>query len=171
MTLSAVQPKARASRPRRFGPPHRQGRQPPDPALVVIVSTGETVPASAVSRAVALSGGKPVGVVSLARIHRAALSLPSARNLPGPDEMCLHREVVDRALASIERAGCEGWGQSGASRSPERAIARMASARGARHVVVVVPARSRSRRVMAGKMIRELGRRLAAGTTIEAVSH
>ncbi len=167
MTLSAVQPRARASRARLFGPPRWPGRQPPDPAQVVIVSTGETVPASAVSRAMALSGGKPVGVMSLARIRRAA---PGARYEPEPDEVRTHRGVVGHALASIQRAGCSAWGQAGASRSPERAIARVASARGARHVVVVVPAWPRSRRMLAGQMIRKLGRRLAPGTTIEAIS-
>lgn len=167
MTLSAAQPSVRTSRGRLFGPPRWPGKQPPDQAEVVIVSTGETIPASAVSRAVALSGGKPVGVMSLARIHRAPLG---ARQAPEPDEIRTHRGVVGHALASIERAGCSGWGQAGASLSPARAIARVASARGARHVVVVVPARPRSRRVIAGQMIRELGRRLAPGTAIEAIS-
>ena len=68
------------------------------------------------------------------------------------------------------RAGCRGGGEAGASRSPSRAIARVARERGARHVVVVVPARPRWRRVIAGELIRELGRRVASGTAIEAVS-
>jgi hypothetical protein len=167
MTLSAAQPSVRTSRGRPFGPPRWPGRQPLGHVEVVIVSTGETIPASAVRRAVALSGGKPVGVMSLARIRRAPLG---ARQAPEPDEIRIHRDVVGHALARIERAGCSGWGQAGASRSPGRAIARVASARGARHVVVVVPARPQSRRVIAGRMIRELGRRLAPGTAIEAIS-
>lgn len=169
MALPTVQPKVLTRRALRFRSARRPGRQPPGPAMVVIVSTGETIPASAVSRAVALSGGKPVGVVSLARIHGSALGSPGA-HLPEPHEMGAHREVVARALASIERAGCMGWGQAGASRSPSRAIARVARERGARHVVVVVPARPRWRRVIAGELIRELGRRVASGTAIEAVS-
>jgi K+-sensing histidine kinase KdpD len=84
--------------------------------------------------------------------------------------MGAHRAVVAGALASIERAGCAGWGQAGASRRPGRAIARVARERGARHVVIVVPARPRWRRVMDGEFIRELSRRVAAGTTIETVS-
>jgi hypothetical protein len=173
MTLPAVQPRVRTSRARLFGPPRWPGRQPPgedqdqDRAQVVIVSTGERVPASAVSRAVALSGGRPVGVMSLARIHRMT---PGGRYTPEPDEIRTHSDVVGNALTSIERAGCSGWGQAGASRSPERAIARVARARGARHVVVIVPAQPRSRRVLAGQMIRELGRWLAPGIAIEAIS-
>jgi hypothetical protein len=165
MALSAVQPKV-PTRRARFRPARRAGGDPPAPALVVIVSTGETIPASAVSRAVALSDGTPVGVVSLARIHGSALG--SQR--PEPKEMGAHRAVVAGALASIERAGCAGWGQAGASRRPGRAIARVARERGARHVVIVVPARPRWRRVMDGEFIRELSRRVAAGTTIETVS-
>jgi hypothetical protein len=84
--------------------------------------------------------------------------------------MGAHRAVVAGALASIERAGCEGWGQAGASRRPGWAIGRVARERGARHVVIVVPARPRWRRVRDGEMIRELSRRVASGTTIETVS-
>jgi hypothetical protein len=166
MALPAVQPKVPTRRAPRFRPARRTGGTPANPALVVIVSTGETIPASAVSRAVTLSQGTPVGVVSLARIHGSALGA----QLPQPKEMGAHRAVVAGALASIERAGCAGWGQAGASRRPGRAIARVARERGARHVVIVVPARPRWRRVMDGAMIRELSRRVAAGTTIETVS-
>jgi hypothetical protein len=166
MALPAVQPKVPTWRAPRFRPARRTGGAPANPALVVIVSTGETIPASAVSRAVTLSEGMPVGVVSLARIHGSVLGA----QLPQPKEMGAHRAVVASALASIERAGCAGWGQAGASRRPGRAIARVARERGARHVVIVVPARPRWRRVMDGAMIRELSRRVAAGTTIETVS-
>jgi hypothetical protein len=166
MALSAVQPKVPTRRALRFRSARRAGGEPPGPALVVIVSTGETIPASAVSRAVALSDGTPVGVVSLAHIHGSALGTQR----PEPKEMGAHRAVVAGALASIERAGCAGWGQAGASRRPGRAIARVARERGARHVVIVVPARPRWRRVRDGEMIRELIRRVASGTTIETVS-
>jgi hypothetical protein len=166
MALSAVQSKVLTRGALRFRPARRAGGGASDPALVVIVSTGETIPASAVSRAVALSGGTPVGVISLARIRGSALGAQR----PEPKEMGAHRAVVAGALASIDRAGCAGWGQAGASRRPGRAIARVARERGARHVVIVVPARPRWRRVMDGEMIRELSRRVAAGTTIEAVS-
>ena len=169
MTLSAVQPKVLHRRALRFRSARRPGGEPPDPALVVIVSTGETIPASAVSRAVALSEGMPVGVVSVARIQGSAASSPGAQ-FPEPEEMGTHRAVVAGALARIERAGCAGWGQAGASRRPGRAIARVARERGARHVVIVVPARPRWRRLAAGEMIRELTKRVAAGTTIETVS-
>jgi hypothetical protein len=59
-----------------------------------------------------------------ASVRGAAAQCPAAREcwdglvglgaqLPEPKEMGAHRAVVAGALASIERAGCEGWGQAG----------------------------------------------------------
>ncbi|MDX6389947.1 MAG: hypothetical protein QOJ73_1010 [Streptosporangiaceae bacterium] len=145
-------------------------KQPTGPALVLIASAGEPIPPAAVSRAVALSGGQPVAVVSIARIYGYAMGLPNPGLLPTQKELGAQREGVARAIAAIERTGAAGAGQVAATRRPGRTIARVARARGARHVVLVAPSPPRWRRIIEGDLMREVRRRLSPGTTIETVT-
>ena len=69
----------------------------------------------------------------------------------------------------MQRAGLEGWGQVAATRRPGKTIARVARARGVRHVVLVAPSQARGRRFVEGNLVRELGRKLGPGTPVEAV--
>ena len=168
MSVSA----ARAAAPARFAGIFRRRRfdkQPTEPAAVLIASAGEPIPQAAVSRAVALSGGQPVAVVSLARIYGSALGLPNPGLMPTQRELADQRDRVASALAAVERAGLRGWGQVAATRRPGRTIARVARARGARYVIVVAPSQPRWRRIVEGNLVREVSRRLIAGTTVEAV--
>ncbi len=169
MTPSAARLAAAAPVTGRFRRRRRWDKQPTDPAAVLIASTGEPIPAAAVSRAVALSGGQPVAVVSLARIYGSALGLPNPGLLPTQREMTDQRDRVASALTAVERAGTAGWGQVAATRRPGKTIARVARARGAQHVIVVAPAQPRWRRVVEGSLVRELSRRLGPGTSVEAV--
>lgn len=137
---------------------------------MLIASTGDPVPQEAVGRAVALSGGQPVAIVSIARIYGSALGLPNPGLMPTQKEMTTQRERVAHTLAAVERAGVAAWGQVAATRKPGRTIARVAGARGVRHVVLVAPAQPRWRRLIEGDLVRELSRRLPPGTSIEAVS-
>jgi nucleotide-binding universal stress UspA family protein len=143
--------------------------QPTDPASVLIASTGEPIPPAAVSRAVALSGGQTVAVVTIARIYGYAMGLPNPGLMPTQKEMGAQREQVARAIAAIERAGAAGSGQVAATRRPGRTIARVAAARGVRHVVLVTAPLPRWRRIIEGSLTREVRRRLSADTTIETV--
>jgi len=164
---------------RASAPLHRAGRllpsrrrwdaQPTDPVAVLIASTGEPVPQAAVDRAVALAGGQPVAVVSLARIYGSALGLPNPGLLPTQRELGDQRDRVGRALAALERAGLAASGQVAATRRPGRTIAKVARARGARYVILVAPGQARWRRVVEGNLVREISRRLAPATTVEAV--
>lgn len=151
--------------------PHRRrwDKQPSQQAAVLIASTGEPIPAAAVSRAVALSGGQPVAVVSLARIYGSALGLPNPGLLPTQRELADQRERVASALAAVQRAGLEGWGQVAATRRPGKTIARVARARGVRHVILVMPSQPRWRRFVEGNLAREISRKLAPDTPVEAV--
>jgi hypothetical protein len=139
------------------------------PASVLIASTGEPIPAAAVSRAAALCDGQPVAVVSLARIYGSALGLPNPGLLPTQRELADQRERVASALAGLERAGVEGWGQVAATRRPGRSIARVARARGVRHVILVTPSQPGWRRFVEGNLVREISRKLAPGTSVDAV--
>ena len=162
---------------RASAPLHRAGRllpsrrrwdaQPTDPVAVLIATTGEPVPHAAVDRAVALAGGQPVAVVSLARIYGSALGLPNPGLLPTQRELGDQRDRVGRALAALERAGLAASGQVAATRRPGRTIAKVARARGARYVILVAPGQARWRRVVEGNLVREISRRLAP--TVAAV--
>ena len=159
------------SAPARSLIPHRRrwDKQPTQQAAVLIASTGEPIPAAAVSRAVALSGGQPVAVVSLARIYGSALGLPNPGLLPTQQELADQRERVASALAALQRAGLEGWGQVAATRRPGKTIARAARARGVRQVILVAPSQPRWRRFVEGNLVREISRKLAPGTLVEAI--
>jgi hypothetical protein len=148
----------------------RWDKQPTDPASVLIASTGEPIPPAAVSRAVALSGGQPVAVVSIARIYGHAMGLPNPGLMPTQKELGAQHERVARAIAAIEQAGAGGWGQVAATRRPGRTIARVAAARGVRHVVLVAPSPPRWRRIIEGDLTREVRRRLSPDTTIETIT-
>ncbi len=147
----------------------RWDTRPADPAAVLIASTGEPIPQAAVVRAVALSGGQPVAVVSLARIYGPARGLPNPGLLPTQRELSDQRDRVGRALAALERAGLTASGRVAATRRPGRTIARVARARGARYVILVAPSQARWRRVVEGSLVREISRRLSPATTVEAV--
>jgi hypothetical protein len=148
----------------------RWDRQPTDPAWVLIASTGEPIPEAAVNRAVTLSGGEPVAVVSIARIYGSALGLPNPGLMPTQKELGAQRERVAQTLAAVEQAGVPGSGQVAATRRPGRTIARVAGAHSVRHIVLVAPAQPRWRRLVEGDLVRELGRRLPPGVSIEAVT-
>jgi len=161
----------RASTPARIASRARRrwDKQPTEPAAVLIASTGVPIPGAAVSRAVTLSGGQPVAVVSLARIYGTALGLPNPGLLPTQRELADQRDRVDRAVKAVQRAGVQGMGQVTATRRPGKTIARVAKARGARYVVLVTPSQPRWRRFVEGNLAREISRRLSPGTTVEAV--
>jgi hypothetical protein len=164
---------ARVTVPARFVGRARRRRwdeQPTNPAAVLIASTGEPIPPAAISRAVALSGGQPVAVVTIARIYGYAMGLPNPGLMPTQQEIGAQREQVVRAIAAIERAGADGWGQVAATRRPGRTIARVAAARGVRHVVLVAPSPPRWRRIIEGDLTREVRRRLSPDTTTETVT-
>jgi len=159
------------SAPARSLIPHRRrwDKQPTQPAAVLIASAGDPIPAAAVSRSVALSAGQPVAVISLARIYGSALGLPNPGLLPSQRELAGQRQQVADALAALQRAGLDGWGQVAATRRPGRTIARVARARGVRHVILVTPSQPRWRRFVEGNLVREISRKLAPGTSVEAV--
>ena len=84
----------------------RWDRQPTDPAWVLIASTGEPIPEAAVNRAVTLSGGEPVAVVSIARIYGSALGLPNPGLMPTQKELGAQRARVAQTLAATSIGEC-----------------------------------------------------------------
>jgi len=151
---------------RRFGR-RKWDHQPTQQTAVLIASTGDPVPAKTVRQALRLSQGKPVAVVSIVRIYGSSLGLPNPGLLPTQKEMTTQRDQVAKVVAALERGGAEGWGQVAATRRPGRTIARVAEARGARHVLVVTPDAAKWRRVVEGDVVKEIQRRLGPHVVVE----
>lgn len=143
-----------ARRRRRFDP------QPTQPAAVLLASTGVPFTRAAVRQAVRLADGGPVAVVTVARLYGSQFGLPNPGLLPTRRELADQRTQVDAALRAVTRAGGEGWGQVAVTRRPGRTIARVAAARGVRHVVVAAPVQPRWRRVVEGDPVAEVRRRV-----------
>jgi hypothetical protein len=153
---------------RRFGRRHFD-KQPSDPAAVLIASTGQPFSPSAIRWAVQLAAGEPIAVVSLARIYGSAYGLPNPGLMPTRKEMQAQLDAVDAALKAIERAGGQGDGQVAATRKNTRTIARVAKARGVRHVLIVDAEKTGWRGVVEGHIEREVKHRVPAGVTVERV--
>src|ERR1700728_3970364 len=95
------------------------------------------IPASAVKRAIALSDGGPVAVITIARIYGSSMGLPNPGLMPTRKEMAAQKDQVEKAVRMVEGSGAQAWGQLAASRKPVKTIAEAARARGAEHVVLV----------------------------------
>jgi hypothetical protein len=90
--------------------------------------------------------------------------------MPTKKEMAEQRDIVERALGALERKGIESWGQVAASRRPAKTIAEVATARGAKHVLVVRPEQSQLRRIVEGDLAGEVARKLGSKVSVEGVS-
>jgi Universal stress protein family len=144
--------------------------QPTQQTPVLIATNGLPVPAAVLSRAKSLGEGAPVAVVTIARIYGSSLGLPNPGLMPTKKEMAEQREIVERALGALERKGVESWGQVAASRRPAKTIAEVATARGAKHVLVVRPEQSQLRKVVEGDLANEVSRKLGPNVCVEGVS-
>jgi hypothetical protein len=90
--------------------------QPSQPAAVLIATVGIPIPSAVIRRAVALSGGRPVAVVSIARIYGSSFGLPNPGLLPTRTEMDEQLALVNKAINRLERTGTEAWGQVATTR-------------------------------------------------------
>jgi nucleotide-binding universal stress UspA family protein len=153
----------------RFGR-RKWDKQPSQSAAVLIATVGVSIPQSAIRNAVKLSGGKPVAVVSIARIYGSSLGLPNPGLMPTKKEMDEQRAQVAKTIAQLERAGVEAWGQVAATRRYAKTIAGAAKARGVDHVLVVTPEAPRWRKVVEGDVARDVRRRLSKEVTVEDVT-
>jgi len=146
-------------------------RQPTQRSAVLIASNGCRIPGAAIRQALALSGGEPVAVVTIARIYGSSLGLPNPGLLPTRKEMDEQKGYVQDAVAALERGGVEAWGQVAASRKPVKTIAQAAAARGVRHVFVVREEQPvRWRRMVEGDLVKEIARKLRGAVPVEGVA-
>src|SRR5665213_2689977 len=91
-------------------------KQPAQSSAVLIATVGIPIPKAVIRRAVQLSEGRPVAVVSIARIYGSSLGLPTPGLLPTRKEMDEQRTLVSDAIARLERSGVEAWGQVASTR-------------------------------------------------------
>jgi hypothetical protein len=139
--------------------------QPTQASAVLVATIGLPIPAAVIAHAVDLSGGRPVAVVTIARMYGSSFGLPNPGLLPTRKEMDEQRSIVALAMKRLERRGVEAWGQVATTRRFGRTIAQVACVRSVDHVLVVTAQVPRWRQVIEGDMTRELKRRL--GKTIE----
>jgi hypothetical protein len=165
---AAAAPAARLVRSR-FGRA-KWDEQPTQPAAVLIATVGIPIPSAVIRRAVELSGGRPVAVVSIARIYGYSLGLPNPGLLPTRKELDEQRALVTKAIDRLERSGAQAWGQVAATRRYAKTIAKAARARGVDHVLVVTPEVPRWRLMIEGDLARDARRRVGKDMVVEGIT-
>jgi nucleotide-binding universal stress UspA family protein len=80
------------------------------------------------------------------------------------------RALVADAIARLERAGVEAWGQVASTRRYAKTIAHAARARGVDDVLVISPAVPRWRRIIEGDTARDVKRRIGQHMTVEGIT-
>jgi hypothetical protein len=172
VTVTAPAPDAPASGSpvrRKFGR-RKFDKQPTQKAAVLIASNGEKIPGAAIRQALRISAGQPVAVVTIARIYGSSLGLPNPGLMPTRKEMNEQKEIVQRAVAAIEKGGSEAWGQIAASRRPSKTFAQAAAARGVQHVLVIRQEKVGWRLFVEGDVAKEVAKKLGAGISVEGVA-
>jgi nucleotide-binding universal stress UspA family protein len=145
-------------------------KQPTQSSSVLIATVGIPIPKAVIRRAVHLSEGDPVAIVSIARIYGSSLGLPNPGLLPTRKELDDQRDLVNAAIGRLERAGVEAWGQVASTRRYGKTIAQAARARGVDHVLVVTPDSPRWRVLIEGDVARDVARRIGRDVVVEAVA-
>lgn len=143
--------------------------QPTQPAEVLIASLGISIPAAVIRQARQLSGGRPVAVITIARVHGSQFGLPNPGLMPTKKEMLEQQAVVAQAIDSLERSGVEAWGQVATTRRDAKIIARAARAHGVTQVLVVSPVVPRWRRFVEGDTARDVRRRIRKEAVVESI--
>jgi hypothetical protein len=145
-------------------------KQPTQPAAVLIATTGIPIPPTAIRDAVRRSGGRPVAVVSIARIYGSSLGLPNPGLLPTRKEMDAQQALVTKAIGRLERSGVRAWGQVAATRRYAKTIAIAARARGVDHVLVITAQVPRWRLLVEGDLARDVRRRVGKDMAVESIT-
>jgi hypothetical protein len=160
-------PTRRSARPR--SRKRKWDVQPTQPAEVLIATLGISIPAAVVSQARQLSGGRPVAVLTIARVYGSSFGLPNPGLLPSKKEMAEQRALVTEAIDSLESSGVEAWGQVATTRRDAKIIAQAARAHGVTQVLVVSPVVARWRRFLEGDPASDVRRRIGKEAVVEGI--
>jgi nucleotide-binding universal stress UspA family protein len=145
-------------------------QQPSQSSAVLIATVGIPIPATVIRRAVELSEGHPVAVVTIARIYGSSLGLPNPGLLPTKKEMDEQRAIVTEAIDRLERSGVEAWGQVATTRRYAKTITQAARARHVAHLLVVTREAPRWRKIIEGDVARDVRRRIGKQTVVEGIA-
>jgi hypothetical protein len=145
-------------------------KQPSQSSVVLIATVGVSIPKAVIRRALEIAGGRPVAVVTIARIYGSSLGLPNPGLLPTRKEMDEQRALVTKAIDDLERSGVEAWGQVATTRRYGRTIAQAARARGVDHVLVVTSEAPRWRVIIEGDVARDVRRRIGKEVVVEGIT-
>jgi hypothetical protein len=159
--------------PRRLTAQFRKAKwdtQPTQASAVLIATVGVPIPPAVIRQAVQLSGGRPVAVVTIARIYGSSFGLPSPGLMPTRKEMDEQRAIVTKAIDRLERAGVEAWGQVASTRRYAKTIAQVAQARGVENVLVVTREVPRWRSLVEGDTGRDVRRRVGKNVVVEGTT-
>jgi nucleotide-binding universal stress UspA family protein len=143
--------------------------QPTTSATVLLASSGSPFSRAAVRRARELAGGGPIAVLSILKVYGSQFGLPNPGLLPSRREREEQLANVQRAIADLEGRGCTADGQVAATRSAGRTIAKVASARHVRYVVMDAQPATGVRKIIEGELTNIVRRRLRDGATLELV--
>jgi nucleotide-binding universal stress UspA family protein len=153
---------------KRFGKA-KWDKQPTQSSAVLIATLGVSIPPAVIRQAVQLSEGRPVAVVTIARIYGSSFGLPSPGLMPTRKEMDEQRAIVNKAIDRLERSGVEAWGQVASTRRYGKTIAQAAQARGVDRVLVVSAGAARWRRFLEGDTARDVRRRVGKQMAVESI--
>jgi hypothetical protein len=117
-----------------------------------------------------LSGGRPVAVLTIARVYGSSFGLPNPGLLPSRKEMDQQRALVTEAIDTLERSGVEAWGQVATTRRDAKIIVQAARAHGVTQVLVVSPKVPRWRLFVEGDTASSVRRRIGSEAVVEGIS-
>jgi hypothetical protein len=143
--------------------------QPTQPAEVLVATIGISIPPAVIRQARQLSGGRPVAILTIARVYGSSLGLPNPGLMPSKREMAAQRTLVADAIARLERSGVEAWGQVATTRRYARTIIQAARAHGVTRVLVVSPEVPRWRSLLEGDTASDVRRRIGKEMVVERI--
>lgn len=141
----------------------RWDEQPANPASVLLASDGRAQFSSrAVERAAQLAAdsGRPVAVVTIAKVHGTSLGLPNPGLMPTKAELRERTGWVEAAIRDLARRGVNADGQVATTRRGTRLLARVARLRRVSTVVIDGTAATGVRRMVEGDPGEEIRRKL-----------
>jgi hypothetical protein len=146
--------------------------QPTDPAHVLLATTVQTFPGRAHEMARELADGQPGGiaVLSIARIHGSSYGFPNPGLMPTRKEIQTCRDAIAETLEALRRDDLRARGQIAMTRHELKQIAGVARAHNVAHVVLVVPAKPRWRRLIEGDPLRTLHRQVGEHVLVHLVN-
>ncbi len=142
---------------------------PSERAAVLLASPGKPISNAAVRAAVRAADGRPVRVLSTAKIYGTALGMQHPGLLPSKNEIAAQEAIITDAVKRLERAGVKAKGELIATRDPAKSFYRAAVRYAVRRVVLDPNQSGSVRKLVEGDPAATLRRRLGASVDIEVV--